>query len=44
RLINDSELRKHLIQKGLLRAKRFNWQNVVSEIEMVLTEACDGNK
>ncbi|EAO4115980.1 glycosyltransferase family 1 protein, partial [Salmonella enterica] len=43
-LINDSELRKHLIQKGLLRAKRFNWQNVVSEIEMVLTEACDGNK
>ncbi|ECU9664857.1 glycosyltransferase family 1 protein [Salmonella enterica subsp. enterica serovar Newport] len=44
RLINDSELRNHLIQKGLLRAKRFNWQNVVSEIEMVLTEACDGNK
>lgn len=44
KLVNDSELREHLVQKGLLRAKRFSWQNVVNEIEIVLTEACNGTK
>lgn len=43
-LVNNLELRGHLVHKGLLRAKKFSWQNVVNEIEIVITEACNGTK
>ncbi|MEY8785915.1 glycosyltransferase family 4 protein [Citrobacter freundii] len=44
KLVNDTELREHLVHEGLLRAKKFSWKNVVNEIEMVLTEACNETK
>ncbi|MBC2619948.1 MULTISPECIES: glycosyltransferase family 4 protein [Citrobacter] len=44
KLVNDTKLREHLVHEGLLRAKKFSWKNVVNEIEMVLTEACNETK
>ncbi|HHU0689547.1 glycosyltransferase family 1 protein [Citrobacter sp. Marseille-Q3906] len=44
KLVNDTVLRERLIHNGIVRAKKFSWQSVVNEIEMVLAEACNGIK
>lgn len=32
KVLKDGQLRSHLINKGLERAKKFNWDNIVREI------------
>ena len=39
KVVNDEELRSHLINIGLERVKRFNWDNVAREILEVFSES-----
>ncbi|MEZ2576019.1 glycosyltransferase family 4 protein [Buttiauxella ferragutiae] len=43
-LVNDTGMREALIRKGIIRAKKFSWHNVVKKIEKTLAEECYGVK
>lgn len=40
-LAEDAALREHLRSRGLLRAKKFCWDDVAAKVASILAEACD---